>query len=320
MSLQKVKEIIQKNKSFLITSHINLEGDSIGSQLALYALLKALGKEAYIIDEDAPAELYSFLPMIDKINTDLGNIPKCDVTMIIDCPVIKRSGEVARLIDKKSPLCNIDHHVSNTNFGDINWVDPMASSGAELVYRLFKAFNQPIDRDTALVIYVAILTDTGSFGYENTNADTHKIVAELLETGIRPLDVRNRIYENRSLKEFKLLEKILSTLKSTESGKVSYLCVTKKMLSECGCEPGVTEGFINYPRSVRGTEIAILFLENPYEKNKIQISLRSKGKADVNKLAARFGGGGHHNASGCVMDGKIQDVIKKVLAAAEEEA
>ncbi len=320
MSLQKVKELIQKNKSFLITSHINLEGDSIGSQLALYMLLKALGKDPYILDADAPSELYNFLPMIDRISTDLDNIPKHDVTMIIDCPVIERAGEAGRIIDRKKPLCNIDHHVSNANFGDINWVDPEASSGAELVYRLFKAFNQPIDRDAALVIYVAILTDTGSFGYENTNADTHKIVAELLETGIRPLDVRNSIYESRSLKEFKLLEKILSTLKSTENGKVSYLSVTKKMLSDCGCEPSATEGFISYPRSVMGTEIAILFLENPYEKSKIQISFRSKGTADVNALASRFGGGGHHNASGCVMDGKMQDVIKKVLAAAEEEA
>ena len=319
MKINKIKELIRKNKSFLITSHINPEGDAIGSQLAMYTLLLSLGKKAFVLGSDRPAKLYSFLPYVEKINTDLNNPPKWDVNVVLDCPVIERTGRVARLLHNDKPTINIDHHVSNTYFGDANWVNYKASSCGEMVYQLFHAFGRPIERETALLLYVAMLTDTGSFGYESTSAKTHLIVAELLEKGIRPVTIHNRIYESKSPKELKLLQKALGSLKIIHKGKIAYLYVTQKMLKEVSCGPGVTEGFINYPRSIVGVKVALLFLQGSQDSRKIQVSFRGKGEIDVNALASAFDGGGHRNAAGCVIRGTMKEAITKVLKVAKRK-
>ena len=317
MSIKKIKEALEKNKSFLITSHIHLEGDSIGSQLALYRLLKKLGKRVFILDEDKPSRQYGFLPCIDKINTKLSRKADYDVAIVLDCPVLERAGRVAEFLDRRKTLINIDHHISNRYFGDINWVDDKASSCGEMIYELFRALKQPVEKDTALLLYVAILTDTGSFGYENTSAGTHSIVKELIESGVCPVSVHNRIYETKSFSEIKLLQQALSTLKKVQGGRITYLCITKKMLRDSGCDPVATEGFINYPRSIEGSKVALLFLEAPDEPNKIQVGFRSKGEVDVNKLASHFNGGGHHNAAGCVIKGGLKQAMNRVLKVAK---
>ena len=313
MNIKKLKEAIRKHKSFLITSHINAEGDSIGSQLAMHALLKALGKKSFILNECKPLKQYKFLPYINKIGTNLKKADSYDAVIVLDCPVLSRTGEVTKVLDSRKPIINIDHHISNSYFGDINWVDADASSCGEMMYNLYHAFKEKISRNVALLLYAAISTDTGSFGYENTKARTHLIVNELIKKGLKPVKIYSRIYETKSLSEIKLLQRALATLKQTHGGKVAHLYVSKKMLLISGCNPGATEGFINYPRSIEDVELAVLFLENPYKAKHIQVSFRSKGKISVNKLAARFGGGGHKNAAGCVIKGTLNQAIEKVL-------
>jgi len=316
--MEKVIEAIKKHKKFLITAHVNLEGDSLGSQLAMMELLTALGKTALIIDNDPPPDHYKFLPKTSEISTDVARKRDYDAAIILDCPTLKRIGKVRDLIPKDKFIINIDHHISNEKFGHANWVDPNASSAGEMVYRLFKEMGVKLTKETALVLYIAILTDTGSFNYDNTSSATHEIAGELLGYGLDPASVSESVYERRSISDIKLLGMVLSSLKINKAGDVAYMEITREMLSKTGADILKSEGFINYARSIDKVKIAILFKEDPNGSGKINVSFRAKGDVDVNGLAANFGGGGHVKASGCVVEGSLAEVERKVLAKAEE--
>jgi len=311
-------EAIKKHKRFLVTAHVNLEGDSLGSQLAMKELLEALGKHVIIVDNDPVPAHYKFLPKADEVSNELDKRLPFDVAIVLDCPTLKRTGDVRKLFTKNKLVVNIDHHISNERFGDINWVCPNASSAGELVYRLFKAMGVPLTKEVALYLYIAILTDTGSFNYDNTSSITHEIAGELLGYGLEPALVSERVYEQRSVADLKLLGLVLSTLNVSKDGKVAYLVMTRDMLAKTGIDVSRSEGFINYARSIEGVKIAMMFRDDPKEKSKVHISFRSKGDIDVNGLAACFGGGGHVKASGCTVKGTIKNAEKKVLAKVNE--
>ncbi|MCM8790867.1 MAG: bifunctional oligoribonuclease/PAP phosphatase NrnA [Candidatus Omnitrophica bacterium] len=316
--MRKVIAAIKKHKRFLVSAHVNPEGDSLCSQLAMKELLIALGKEVFLINSDAVPEHYKFLPKITEISNDVDVRPVFDAALILDCPTLKRIGNVEKLISRDKFIINIDHHISNENFGDVNWVDPNASSTGEMVYRLFKEMGVPLTREIALCIYIAILTDTGSFNYDNTSTVTHEIAGELLGYGLDPALVSESVYERRTLEDIKFLGLVLSTLKVNKTGEVAYLEITRKMLEDTGADITKSEGFINYARSIEGVKVAILFKESLKDRNKINVSFRAKGDADANKIAAYFGGGGHMKASGCLVAGTLAEVEQKVLAKVEE--
>ena len=313
MGKSEIIETIKKYNKYIIVSHVDPEGDSLGSSFAFKALLNKLGKEAVVVNEGRPPFQYDFLGISDDIVTDLKKDIDCEAVVVLDCPVIKRIGKAKAFLNKQKTLINIDHHISNSNFGDINWIEPYTSSCGEMVYKLYKALNIPIDRKSALFLYVAILTDTGSFAYENTISSTHVIAAELIDKGLRPNLIYQTLYENKSLSEVMLLKEALSTMKLTDDGKIAYMHVSEEMLNKLNLGPEVTEGLVNYARSINGAKVAIIFLEDPMRKNQIDISFRSKGEVDVDKLASLFGGGGHKNASGCVVKGSLKTVMDKVL-------
>lgn len=316
--MQKVIAAINKYKRFLITAHVNLEGDSLGSQLAMKELLVGLGKAGYIIDDDRVPEHFRFLPRSEEVSNKLDKTLQYDAALILDCPTIKRIGKVRDVIPKDKVIINIDHHISNENFGTVNWVDPHASSAGEMVYRLFKEMGVTPTKEAALSMYIAILTDTGSFNYENTSKLTHEIAGELLGYGLDPASVSESVYENRSVSDIKFLGMVLSTLTVNAAGDVAYLEVTRKMLKDTGSEISKSEGFVNYARSIDKVKVAMLFREDPKDDNKVNVSFRAKGDADVNGLAASFGGGGHVKAAGCVLEGSLKEVKSKVLEKVEE--
>ncbi len=318
MSLEKAIEAIKRHKNFLIVSHVDLEGDSIGSQFALRILLEKLDKRCVIVNESAPAPQYDFLDIRGEVVVNLNKHIDYEAVVILDCPVTKRIGRATKFLSKTKTLINIDHHISNTNFGNINWVEPDVSSCGEMIYKLYRRLNVPIYYRCALFLYTAILTDTGSFAYECTSSDTHTIAAELIGKGLKPDVIYQALYENKTVSEVGLLRDTLSTLRLTKDGKIAYMYVSRKMLKTFRLGLDVTEGFINYARSVRGAKIAIIFLESPWRENQVQISFRSKGETDVDRLAGLFGGGGHRKASGCVIEGRLKAVIKKVLDAVGE--
>ena len=320
--MKEVIEAIKKYKRFLITAHINIEGDSLGSQLAMKALLVSLGKDAVIVDNDAVPEHFKFLPGADEVSSDMSGKFEFDAALILDCPTLNRIGKVKDIIiGRHKPIINIDHHISNEKFGDINWVEPHASSAGEMVYRLFRETGVKLTKEVALSLYIAILTDTGSFNYDNTSSVTHEIAGELLGYGLDPAVVSENVYERRSVEDIKLLGMALATLKVNKEGTVAYLEVTSDMLKITGADLAKSEGLINFPRSIDKVKIAVLFKEDIKDKNKINVSFRSKGNGetiDVNKIAAIFGGGGHMRASGCVISGTLEEAKKKVLAKVEE--
>ncbi|MCQ9206741.1 MAG: bifunctional oligoribonuclease/PAP phosphatase NrnA [Omnitrophica bacterium] len=320
MEIKKIKKAIEKYDKFLITAHINPEGDSLGSQLAIASLLRALDKDVTIIDSDAVPEHYRFLPGVDLIrNKTRARNKKFDAAIVLDCPNLSRTGGVRGVVQKSGYIINIDHHVSNERFGDINWVEERASSSGEMVYRLFKEMSVEITKEVALYLYIAILTDTGSFNYDNTSGETHEIISELLGYGIEPYEVSKSVYENKSVRAVKLLGEALSGLEVTANGKVAYLAVRKKDFKRIKAKPADCEDFVNFARSIKDVCVALFFREDNEKANHFHVSLRSKGKVNVNKVAAQFGGGGHRRASGCTLIGSFHDVKKKVLKRVSDE-
>ena len=314
--MQKAIEAIKKYNKFLITAHVNLEGDSLGSQLGMKALLDSLGKTAIIVDNDAVPEHYKFLPGAAEVSNDLTARLDFEAALVLDCPTLKRIGKVNDLITKDKFIINIDHHISNEKFGNVNWVDPNASSAGEMVYKIYKEMGIKLTKETALALYIAILTDTGSFNYDNTSSVTHEIAGELLGYGIDPASVSESVYERRSVSDIKFLGLVLSTLKVNQAGDVAYLEVTNKMLKMTGSNLLKSEGFVNYARSIDKVKVAIIFKEDV--NNKVSVSFRSKGDVDVNSIASFFKGGGHVRASGCVIEGTLAEAEQKVLAKVDE--
>ncbi|MGB2706481.1 MAG: bifunctional oligoribonuclease/PAP phosphatase NrnA [Candidatus Omnitrophota bacterium] len=313
-AIEKIARAIKKYGSFLITSHVNPEGDALGSQLAMAKLLEGLGKEFAIIDHDRVPGHYQFLPQVDLIRQK--NHPEggsFDAALVLDCPSLTRTGRVKNTAKKTACVINIDHHVSNENFGNLNWVEKNTSSTGEMVYKLYKKMNRRITKETALYLYIAILTDTGSFNYSNTSSATHEIVSELLGYGIEPYDVSRSIYGNKTYADIKLLAGCLSDLKLTSGGRIAYMVVRRALFRKTGTKPYACENFINFARSIRGVGVAVFFREDIKRKDMFHVSFRSTRGVDVNKIASSFGGGGHKSASGCTMRGSFEEVKRKVL-------
>lgn len=319
MQIDKVLKVFKDkaNKKFIISSHKNLEGDALGSQLALYELLKAMGKKITLLSPEEVPDSYSFLPGVDLIRyrPHLSEIDY-DVACMVDCTGIDRIGMVQYALDKAKPIVNIDHHVSNSRFGTVNWVAPDISCSGEQIYHLFKRAKLPINKRTALYMYVAMVTDTGSFRYTNTNAGTHRIVSELIGKGLNPTAIYRKIYEESNKSRIALLASALSTLDMTADGKIAWIRITKDMLKKHKTGMEGTEDFVNFPRSIRGVKVALAFRE--VGPDMVKVSFRSNDRVDVSRLAKIFGGGGHPSASGCTLTGTMGEAEEAVVLKAKE--
>ncbi len=310
MDLAAFYELVEKNKSFMIASHVAPDGDSIGSVLALTLALQKIGKKAVpVINDDIP-EKYKFLPGSDLIVKETS--ANYDVLIALDCGDIERLGFDKQLKEYGAIVVNIDHHKSNSYFGDLNLVDSNASSVGEMIYQLLDGKVQ-IDYDIALNIYTSIITDTGSIRYSNTTPLSLKILAKLVDKGIRPDYVSRQVFERRSLASIKLLKSALSTLEILADGKIASLLITQDMLKVAQANEEDTNGIINYAREIDGVEVAVLFKEN--EDSLIKVGLRSNEKVDVSKIAAKFNGGGHPRAAGCQLRLPLKETQEIVLNA-----
>ena len=320
MSLKKVVACLRNNKKFLITSHTNLEGDALGSELAFYNILKKLGKTATVINEDRLPSGYDFLPCTNKIIKFKDNLKgiEFDCFVALDCSDLNRTGEVYRLNSPQKPILNIDHHISNEKFGDINWVEPGTSSCSEMIYKLYKAMHIPLDRDTAILLYTGILTDTGSFRYLNTSSFTHKVVSELLKFKLDIPEIYKSVYENVPFEDMLLLGKILSGIRREVQGRIVWFQVKQNMLRNKKLSFDLSEHILSFGRAIKDAQAVVLFKENLGVKDEIRVNFRSHGKVDVNRIAQFFGGGGHKTASGATIHGKIDDVRRRVLAKIKE--
>lgn len=316
---EKIKELILQSKRILITSHENPDGDALGSMIGLGLGLEQLGKDVTLYDKDGVPELLEFLPHADKVGNSLDNIEgEFDMAFAVDCTGIGRAGrEFEEFVStsRSGPVVILDHHQTNSSTADFHLLDPESSSTGMIIYSLLKSLGVRITPDIARNIYATIIGDTGSFRYSNTSPETFRVAAELVEHGADPSEISEALFEREPLRKLKLLGLVLPTLNVMEDKGIASVVVDRTMFEQTGTSREDTEGIINIPRSVKGVEVAVLFREESDDSNNPvwKISLRSKGKADVARIAESFGGGGHKRAAGCSIEGSLSDVKNKVF-------
>jgi phosphoesterase RecJ-like protein len=310
----KLVTLIKNGKSFLITGHINPEGDSVGSTLALALGLKKMGKkDVTVLSRDPVPEVLRFLPSAGLIRQKPPR-KEYDVLIIVDCNMMERTG-FDTLPAKRTAI--VDHHVlpaatARSAFYksvEAHVIDPHAAAAGLLVYNLLSDLKITLDKKIATNLYTALLVDTGGFRYSNTSPEALKIACHLVEAGARPWDIAKEVYESIPYKSMSLLGRSLSTI--SKKGDIAWMTSTQNMFETTGTKAEDAEDFVDYPRKVKGTRVAVYFRQDA--KNTFKLSLRSKDGVDVQKIAKRFGGGGHKAAAGCKVKGSLEEVQKKVF-------
>lgn len=322
-----ILDLIRDSSHVVLATHVHPDGDALGALLGLADILEAMGKKVFRYLEEPVSHLYDFLPTCTLANFDLdaslqfveearasqGNV----VAIALDCGDEDRLGQAKATLLSISPFVVIDHHHGNRPFGDHLWLESGCSSTGEMVYELALALNAKVSYNAAFCLYVAIVTDTGSFRYESTSPRTLRIAADLVEMGVAPDEVAERVYDNYTLARLRLMEMVLATLEIHADGKIGLIRVDEKMFERSGATNDDVEGFINYPRSLSSVQVAAFFKET--KKGVISVSLRAKGEIDVALIAEGFGGGGHKNAAGFrFVERSMTGVQEEVLEALEK--
>lgn len=308
--LQKIIDRIRSCGKFLIASHVRPDGDAVGSELALYHLLRAMGKEVDIYSQDPIPRIYAFLPGSEAVAGRIKEPERYDAAFLLDCSEMDRIGDEADAIAGVPLLINIDHHVSNRAFCEPAWIDAKASSTGEMIFRLAEALGAEITPEVAVNLYTAIVTDTGSFRYTNTSAETLKIAAELVEKGADPHFVAENVYESTPIEKVRLLAKALATLEFEWQGRIGSILVSQDMFTQAGARPEHADSFADFVRGIAGVEVGVFYTEMP--DGRYKVGFRSKGRVDVERIASRFGGGGHAAAAACRIDGDFAAIKREV--------
>ena len=315
--------LLKSNSKFIITCHVNPDADAIGSEIAIAEILKQLKKEYVILNTSSTPYNLEFLYRKNTIKKfdekkHLKYFKTFDAAVFVDHNDLRRTVRMEKYFREfaGTKIC-IDHHLEPENFTKYKFTDKSKSSTGEIILDFI--LSQPkikLTKKIAEALYAAIMTDTGSFRFPKTTAELHKKVAILLEQGVKPYEIYDKIYAQDPVSRNKLLGEALLSLALTESGKVSYMIIKQSHLKKTKAKEAEVDGFINYGLSIAGVKVALLFFEL---KKGVKISLRSKGNISVNKIARHFGGGGHKNAAGIrLYNVKLNEILPKVLAAAEE--
>ena len=306
--LSQVVELIENKQNFAITTHVRPDGDGVGSSLGLYWLLRSLGKSAEVIVRDRIPVAYSTLPGAGEIRITPEIDREYDAVLVIECSDVRRPG-IKNL--KNQFTVNIDHHTTSEHFGTINWIDATASACGEMIYNLCKAIGGRISKEIAECIYMALVTDTGSFHFANTTDRTLKVASELVKVGVRPAKISEAVYNNYPWSRIELMRQVLATVRRSTSGKVAWMRQTLEMAESAKSVDGDNNGFVNIPLAAAEVEAAVYMRESA--PNCYRVSLRSKGDINVARVAEKFGGGGHKNAAGCRVEGNWDEKEREIL-------
>ncbi len=319
---ERIVDVINGGKKFIITTHLFSEGDAIGSELALKRFLCDLNKEAVIVNNEKLPPVYScFDPDKDvkflrskDVNINLDDF---DAIFMVDVADWGQLGDFADMIKASqiTKIC-IDHHPTNPGYADINVIDKGASSAGELIYDLIIHMNGELTLELATPLYLSIATDTGWFKFSNTSAKAFKACSALIEAGVKSQIIYEKLYHNKHASYLKLLNLMLGALSSECDGQLVWTKMTKKMIKSSGVEFVDTDVMIDLIRAVNEVEVVVIFRELGERKTKV--SFRSKHTIDVSKLASDFGGGGHVRAAGASLEEPIDTVIGDVISAASE--
>ena len=309
-----IVDAIRARRRFAVSSHSRPDGDSIGSEVAMAYALRALGKHVRVVNNDAaPPPLMAFpgvsdIEIADRIEGDV------DAAIVMECGELARTG-VAGL--ERFFVINIDHHPGNTGYGQINWFDQAAAACGEMVFDLIRALDVPLSVDIATHIYLAILTDTGSFHYSSISPRTFEICGETLEAGVDPVLVARRVYDSNNVGRLRLFGSVLSAMQLSPTGRIAVLYIDHEMARRADATYDDIEGLINFPLTAKEIQAVVFFKQA--EGDQYRVSMRSKGGTDIGSIAMEFGGGGHKNAAGCTATGAL-DALQKMFVEKVERA
>ncbi len=307
-TLTRMREVITRGRRFLITSHARPDGDSIGSQVAMALALRALGKQVRIVNQDPPPAHYLAFPGVADIEVADRAEGDFDAVFVMECSDLTRPG-VAGL--DRYYLVNLDHHVGNAMYGAINWFDGSAAACGEMVFDVIEALGVPLTREIATQIYLAILTDTGSFHHSNITARTFEICRRTVDAGVDPAAMARSVFDSNSFGKLKLIGTLLASMTLDGAGRLAVLYLDDTILAAAGCTYNDTEGLINLPLTAKDVQAVIFF---KLDDGRMRVSLRSKGEIDVREVARLYGGGGHKNASGFTAPGRYPDMRDRIVA------
>jgi bifunctional oligoribonuclease and PAP phosphatase NrnA len=314
--IDRILEGIQPHQTFCIVGHIRPDGDCVGSQLALALALRNEGRKVTVWNQDPMPQKYAFLDP-DQLFQAPKSGKQFDCVIATDAASLERVGATADCIAQRQLLVNIDHHASNTRFGDINWVSAREASSGELIYKLLKAARWPVTRPIADCLFTAVSTDTGSFQYPTTTPGTYHVAGELVRRGANLEKICDEVYQSYPLSRARLLKHIYSSFKLTHGNQIAYFWLRQSDFARAGADTDETEGLIDHIRAIAPVVVACVFEE--LEPGVTRISLRSKSQdINVSQIAAQFGGGGHVAAAGARLQGTPQATQRQVLTAVKK--
>lgn len=314
-TFSEIAQVIRDHSAFILLSHARPDGDAIGSQIALGHALEAMGKTVHYVNEDKLPGNLAFMAGSEKITSPPDTPVDCQVCIALDCATRPRLGENALKAASLATIwINIDHHVSNTGYADLNHIDGSSPATGQIIYHLITSQGFPLPDESRDAIYVATSTDTGSFQYSNTSAATYEMAADLVRRGLDVGTINTQIYDNNPYRKIELLRALLNTLELSEDGKVADCQLPRSVKEQYQLKPEDSEGQIDVIRSIKGVLVAAFFEELP--DGKIRVSLRAKdASVDVCEIAQQFGGGGHTRAAGIRMPGPLNEARSQVLKA-----
>ncbi len=321
--MEQIVSHLKKSVDILLVTHTNPDGDAIGSLLSMGLAMTELGKRVTLYCQSPIPAVYKFLPFVNRIKRTIKHAADCDTVVVLDCGDLERIGESASMAGQIPVMINIDHHITNTGFGDFQLVDTSACATSEIIYRIINELDVRVDKNMAVAIYTGILTDTGSFRTSNTNLAAFTICEEMIKIGADPYKVAQHVYGTYSLGRIMLLNRALDSIEISRNGKLSIMTLTQEMLTQTNTQPEDADGLINYARRIEDVKVAALIFEqenlsrDSKNINRFHVSLRSDDDVDVASIAASFGGGGHFNASGFNIDTVLPDVKTTLFRLAE---
>jgi phosphoesterase RecJ-like protein len=317
-TFEEIGRVLHEHQQFVVLSHVRPDGDALGSQLALGLSLQKIGKNVRIWNEEGVLEKYSFLPRAELLTKPPTTPERVDVAIALDTAIQNRLGTALAAVASAKIWINIDHHLSNPGYGDLVMIDPNAPSTAEIIFRLIKTQRLPLDANIAENLYAGISTDTGSFQYPKTSAQTFEIAAELVRSGNLDVGkVSQQLYENYPRRRLELLRELLRTMRFIECGRIATFSLSLKTATELKVIPEDNEGLIDHLRAVHGVIVAVFFEE--LSDGKVRVSMRSKDeRVDACAVCQKFGGGGHTLAAGARVRGALAEVEQKVLEETNE--
>jgi len=317
-AMNEVLLALRAGKSFLVTSHINPDGDAIGSMLCMGHFLRAIGKSDVVcVSEDPVPRNYQWLPGASDILIDAAANIVADVAVIVDLSRPDRLGTVREAVAKAGKVVVIDHHLEDDPAGDVNFIDPAYSAVGEMLVELFGSAGVPMSREAAECAYVSIITDTGGFRFANTTARTHRIAAALVEAGVDVPEISSRVFDELSMPKFHLLTLVLQRMKRDAGGRVAYSMLTAADIEAVSAELEDFSGLVDFARNIRGVDVGILFRE--VDERSTKLSVRSHSTFNSAEFLQKFGGGGHSGAAGATIDLPLKDAVALVLGEIQQE-